>query len=226
VTFILTTDPEPGFAATAVNVVPAQFDEAIPIAPNSSTPGTLAEFGEVDSFRLDLPTAGLLTVRTTGSTDTVGELLDAQDELLAANDDDFDRNFVISRFLPAGTYVVRVSGFGGSTGDYTLVARFQKPGSFVPFDLVIYTVDDNDNDTVLGECRSNAGTSDATNQTTCAFLLGAAQSRKLRALVFDRFNIDIGYTLDILPAVLQEVRALPEEPHSPGNGNQCKVCKK
>ena len=90
--------------------------------------------GDTDYFRITLDRPGTLLLHTSGGIDTVGRLEDASGGELASNDDGgTGRNFRIERSLSAGTYYVRVRGFGSSTaGSYTLHARFtadQLPGA-------------------------------------------------------------------------------------------------
>ncbi len=96
----------------------------------SDTPGNLEESGDTDYFRLSVPRSGLLTVETTGSTDTLGALYTATGGILASDDDSGNgTNFQIARQVSAGTYYVEVSGFSSSiTGSYTLRVRFSGGG--------------------------------------------------------------------------------------------------
>jgi hypothetical protein len=100
---------------------------AIPTAQNSSTSASIDAGGETDYYRIDLPSAGTLDVRTTGSTDTYGSLLNANGIDLASNDDsDGGRNFRITRIVTPGTYYVRVRHYNeiSGTGVYELVVAF------------------------------------------------------------------------------------------------------
>ncbi|MCP4812733.1 MAG: hypothetical protein GY888_09510, partial [Planctomycetaceae bacterium] len=99
---------------------------ATPIAPNSTTAGTIDPEGDLDYFRIEITAPGLLTVRTTGSTDTLGTLLDPSENVLsqvdtwggAARDDD---NFRISYFVTPGIYYLRVEGWAWeNNGAYQL----------------------------------------------------------------------------------------------------------
>ncbi|MBM3852705.1 MAG: hypothetical protein FJ399_06075, partial [Verrucomicrobia bacterium] len=87
----------------------------------SSTNGAINAPGDVDFFRVQVTDAGVLTVYTTGSTDTYGRLLDSSGTELASNDDATDLNFRLSRTVTAGTYYVSVRHYSsGSTGAYVL----------------------------------------------------------------------------------------------------------
>ena len=109
-----------------VDHAPSSID-ALPELPlqATSTEHAIGAPGEVDRFRVEVATDGFIALRTSGSTDTVGTLENSLGEVLDSNDDDWPgmRNFRIERFLPAGTYVLRVREFGDETGMYTLHAR-------------------------------------------------------------------------------------------------------
>ena len=99
-------------------------DRATPVGLSSGTTGRLEPAGDIDYFRVNLSGAGTLTVSTTGTTDTVGELQTATGTRLASNDDTVGLNFQLQQQLSAGTYYIQVRGYGNSTGAYTLVVRF------------------------------------------------------------------------------------------------------
>lgn len=89
--------------------------------------------GDVDMFRITVPTAGLLEISTRGNSDTVGSLFNAAGSSLATADDiDFfgdNLNFSISEFVQAGTYFIQVNEFGDNTGSYRLRSRFTSAGN-------------------------------------------------------------------------------------------------
>ncbi len=100
---------------------------ATPIAPNSTTAGSIETAGDSDCFRIQLAAAGTLTVHTTGGTDTYGHLLDASGMQLIEDDDGGGEgyNFRIARAVAAGTYYVRVRHWSGTgVGAYQLVSSF------------------------------------------------------------------------------------------------------
>ena len=67
---------------------------ATPLAVGDSVAGNIVTPGNVDFFRIEVREAGLLTVLTTGETDTQGYLYDGSGGLLAENDDGvIDTNF-------------------------------------------------------------------------------------------------------------------------------------
>ena len=108
---------------------------ATAIALDSATDGFINLAGDLDYFLLTVETAGTLTIRTIGSTDTVGTLLDASGNLLAENDDwedtedEDDYNFRITWNAIPGTYYLEVSGYDGQeSGPYQLISSLQPDG--------------------------------------------------------------------------------------------------
>jgi hypothetical protein len=102
--------------------------EAKPIAPNSTTNGRINSGSDVDYFKIRLTRAGRLTLRTTGTTNTVGTLYTSTGTTIIANNNGCSNalNFCIGRNLAAGTYYLKVDGSGTTvTGPYSLVTRFQ-----------------------------------------------------------------------------------------------------
>ena len=118
VTFII-------FAVTS-NVALATADsiaEAIPISLGSATANArIYPAGELDYYRLELSTGGNLEVATSGTSDTIGELLNSAGNVIASNDDGgAGTNFKINRSVAAGTYYIKVRLFSRyRTGNYTL----------------------------------------------------------------------------------------------------------
>ena len=84
--------------------------------------GLISGLDEVDYFVVEMPSAGVLTATTSGSTDTYGVLLDESGNPLAGDDDSGDGlNFLIAASVNAGTYYLRVGGF--TSGNYTLFVQ-------------------------------------------------------------------------------------------------------
>ena len=85
-------------------------------------PGTIGDASDVDVFRIDLLGSATLEVRTSGPTDTRGELRDGSGTRLATDDDSGPgrRNFLVRRALDAGTYYVTVTG---ELGEYAVMAQ-------------------------------------------------------------------------------------------------------
>lgn len=99
---------------------------------NSVTAGDIEKAGDVDFFRLDVNGPGFLTLRTTGSTDTVGTLYSDTGAQLAENDDSGGINFRIERDMPqSATLYLRVKNYEPSvTGQYELISNFVPSGVF------------------------------------------------------------------------------------------------
>ncbi|MCP4681620.1 MAG: hypothetical protein GY864_04740 [Desulfobacterales bacterium] len=102
---------------------------------NSTVTGNIEVSGDHDYFRIVIPSSGflipssgLLSVYTTGSTDTYGELKDSSCSNLNQDDDSgSSSNFRINEQVSTGTYYVAVSAYLNKTGSYTLHIDF--PGS-------------------------------------------------------------------------------------------------
>jgi hypothetical protein len=92
---------------------------------------------DIDWYRIEVPApGGLFTVYTEGSVDTLLELYDPQNDLLA-DADDFaeDTNARIALTLSSGgSYSIKVSAYGSSRGDYTLMTRLREPIGPDPFE--------------------------------------------------------------------------------------------
>ena len=97
---------------------------ATALAVGSSRSGQLETGGDVDYFRVEVTASGELTVHTTGSLDTKGQLEDSAGGVLARDDDGGDGyNFRIAHVVRAGTYYIKVEGYDASaTGSYTIHA--------------------------------------------------------------------------------------------------------
>ena len=97
---------------------------ATALAVGSSRSGQLEPGGDVDYFRVEVRASGDLTVHTTGSLDTKGQLEDSAGAVLASDDDGGDGyNFRIAHAVSAGTYYIKVEGYNASTtGGYTIHA--------------------------------------------------------------------------------------------------------
>ena len=115
-----------GFTPTPTDDHGSTREKARSVKPNSSTPGVLERQGDVDYFRVLVSEMGTLTVETTGSTDTLGQLRGTDDQWLSDDDDGGSRlNFRLVESVSAGTYYIRVSGFDNATGRYTLKVQLQ-----------------------------------------------------------------------------------------------------
>ena len=93
------------------------------------------EFDE-DYFKLVLSEDADVIIRSSGFPDTTGSLLDSGGGPIEFNDDGYlptgIRHFLIRESLAKGTYYLRVAGFAGDTGPYTIYATSATaPGSTV-----------------------------------------------------------------------------------------------
>lgn len=87
----------------------------------SDTDGELDIAADRDVFALELASQQTVTFETTGSVDTEGSLYDEDGGRIATDDDSgTGTNFQIVETLDAGRYFVRVEGYSGDTGLYTL----------------------------------------------------------------------------------------------------------
>ena len=115
---------------------------AIAVGVPSATAGRLETDTDNDYFRLDVRGPGKLTVYTESSLDTVGALIREDSGDLRSNDDSGSgSNFRIETDVTAGTYYVRVGGYGSATGDYTLKVEFQGDGGAVAPAIPVPRVD-------------------------------------------------------------------------------------
>ena len=95
--------------------------DATSLSLGSSRSGRIETGSDVDYFRVRVSGSGTLTVHTTGSLDTQGELQSSSGSILTSNDDGGSgRNFRIQRSVSAGTYYVKVVSFDSRTGNYTI----------------------------------------------------------------------------------------------------------
>lgn len=100
-------------------------DDATEVGVPSVTTGWLERY-DADYFRLELAGSGALTAYSESWMDAEGRLLDEDGAFIASDSDSgADWNFRISRDLDAGTYFVRVAGYRGAQGDYTLHLEFE-----------------------------------------------------------------------------------------------------
>lgn len=94
---------------------------ARPIALGTVGEDAVDEIGDVDYWRVTVPSSGVLVAETAGNTDTVGALEDDRGRTPAQDDNGgAGKNFRIERAIRAGTHFVRVSGGKGETGNYVL----------------------------------------------------------------------------------------------------------
>ena len=103
---------------------------ATSLSLGSSLAGQLETGGDVDYFRVQVAGSGTLTVYTSGSVDTKGELENSAGTTLASDDDGGSGyNFRIEHSVSAGTYYIKVAGYSSSTtGSYTIRASGPSDG--------------------------------------------------------------------------------------------------
>ena len=95
----------------------------------STSAGELHDAHDADVFRIDVPQEGVLRVETTGATDTEGALLAADGAVLAEDDNGGALlNFRIDKWVRAGAYFAKVTGWRGRTGTYALRVTFTPTG--------------------------------------------------------------------------------------------------
>ena len=84
--------------------------------------GRIAPADDADTFRIEVSEEAGLRVSTGGPTDTIGELRDSHDEVLAMSDHGgIQDNFEIERHVQPGTYYVHVTA--AAVGSFTVFAE-------------------------------------------------------------------------------------------------------
>ena len=87
----------------------------------------ISPIDDVDYLSIDVPRSGLLEVWTTGNTDTVGTLIDSDQNILEIDDDSgSDLNFRIGVNVGTGTHYIAVEGL--ETGLYAIHSKFTPGG--------------------------------------------------------------------------------------------------
>ncbi len=111
----LTTSDDHGTSCSSATTINAM----------SSTMGSLESGGDVDYFRVVVPSSRWLKVYTSSSIDTYGQLLDSNCNPIFADDDSGqDRNFRFHRSVGAGTYYISVRHYSSAgTGNYRLLVN-------------------------------------------------------------------------------------------------------
>ena len=103
--------------------------DALSLPLNTPVGGSLSS-DDTDYFQITLGSTTTLALYTTGAVDTVGELEDDTGTLLLDNDESHEpftgnlSNFLIAAgSRTSGTYYLKVTGYGGATGSYEVIAR-------------------------------------------------------------------------------------------------------
>ena len=94
---------------------------AVPVG--TSVSGSITPADDVDWYSFTLVSPSFITIETTGTTDTEGDLYSSAGRILEYDrNDGAGNNFRIEKFLEAGTYYIRVKGLDDTiTGNYTLI---------------------------------------------------------------------------------------------------------
>ena len=106
-------------------------------ASGTIEPGDVFRGDDEDYFKLELSETTEVAIRGSGFPDTMGDLYNSSNQLIASNDDGYlpggRRNFLIRESLNAGVYYVKVSSFvSSSNGPYTVYATaITEPGSAI-----------------------------------------------------------------------------------------------
>ena len=111
--------------------------EARLLAMDEVQNSAISPAGDVDYWRVEVPSRGTLVVESEGGTDTSGTLEDALGTTLAVDGDSAgdarNQNFRIEHHLAPGYYFVRVSGYQDKTGDYALRASHARDALSIPW---------------------------------------------------------------------------------------------
>ncbi len=113
-------------------VLPDDFGDsaaaASELAINGTRTGLLGVLNDQDWFRLTFTEAGVFRVGSIGTTDTMGALYQSDGATLITDNDDAnppDTNFgLVANIAGPGVRYLKVSGFDGQTGPYTLQTSF------------------------------------------------------------------------------------------------------
>ena len=111
-------------------------ETAAPLPIDAVQDSVIRPIGDVDYWRLEVPSLGILQVESEGATDVLAALQDARGGLLAEDDDSgFVRNFLLAHPVFPGTYFLRVSGYSTATGAYALRATHARSPISIPWFL-------------------------------------------------------------------------------------------
>ncbi|MDR3123324.1 MAG: PPC domain-containing protein [Treponema sp.] len=119
--------------------------QATSFRPDSRITGYLLDPDDVDWYRVTVAAAGTLRVYTEGTMDTVLLIYDANDTLIAKDDDSGENgNALVSTGVTPRTVFVRVSSYDGQLGRYTLrglLFETATPDRFEPDDTRAFARD-------------------------------------------------------------------------------------
>jgi hypothetical protein len=126
----------PGVASQAVTVSLTVFTDdfgstqpaAAPLTVGSTRSGSIQHAEDSDWFFFDLNAPGSLSVWTTGTLDSVGELHGESGFITTNDEQPGNSNFRIDATVLPGRYWVKVDGFATFTGAYQLQSSFTPAG--------------------------------------------------------------------------------------------------
>ena len=118
------------------------FSEATEVPLEGSTVGSISDDGDVDYFRLEMSTAGVLSASVTSSMGAYTFILDSSGNVLARDGDSAAGfNFQILVPVSSGTYYIHIEAYR-STTDYTLDVRSLSSASNIATNLTQNAGDD------------------------------------------------------------------------------------
>lgn len=103
-------------------------DRATTILTGSTIGGNIQTADDSDWFAIKVDAPGTITVWTTGTLDTLGELHGTSGRITSDDDSGEGSNFLIERLLLPGQYWVKVDGYSTRTGEYSLHTSFVTAG--------------------------------------------------------------------------------------------------
>ena len=133
----------------------------------------ISPLNDVDYLSIDVPGTGFLEVWTTGNTDTVGTLIDSDQDILDIDDDSgLNANFRIGINVRAGTHYIAIEGL--ETGLYAIHSRFTPGGDAADINNDgVVDVDD------LVQVATHFGTSNAQGDVNDDGVVGFATTSSL-----------------------------------------------
>jgi|GEM_PF-723530 len=147
--------------------------------PGTSRSHQIGDSNDVDVFELNLTQSADLRVYTSGSTDTVGYILDEDGNPIADNDDSGSGlNFSMLESLDPGTYFISVRSWGSDTGSYTLNVTTSVDAS--SSQTILTNADNGDGRTRGGKIGDRRGTSSAGRETGVKTVTDRARSNRSR----------------------------------------------
>jgi hypothetical protein len=130
--FRISLEPQPDDTAEPNDTL----KQATPIGIGERVTGYFLTPEDVDWYTVTAPGAGRLMVNTSGTMDTLLEVYDKREELIANDDDSgYQGNAKLVAGIPdAGPVYIRVNSYQGTTGRYFLHTQFLDPVKPDPFE--------------------------------------------------------------------------------------------